>query len=283
MALIPPFFLDCVVAIGVQNTVNGKVQKNWIGTGFLFGQYVKTHDNDNSKKDYKVYLVTNRHVVNNQQSIILRFNPQNEQPAKDYPAILFDKKGKQLWTGHPNPKVDVAVLKININKIHDEGMKFGIFKSDTDIVTKDNMKKHGLSEGDFIYALGFPVGLVSKDRQHVVVRSGIISRVRDLYENRSTDFTVDAFVFPGNSGGPVITKPEVISIQGTTPFKQAALVGIIKSYIPYRDVATSKQTGRPRVIFEENTGLSLVEPVDHILETIAADLRSADIMKLAGK
>lgn len=279
MALIPPFFMDTVVAMGIQKNVNGKVQKTWVGTGFLFGQYVKTHE-DSNKKDYTVFLVTNKHVLANHSQMILRFNPQSAQPAKDYQIRLMDDAGKLLWTGHKNPKVDVAVLRININLIAAEGMKFGIFKSDTDIATKPQMMKHGLMEGDFIYALGFPMGLVSKDRQHVMVRSGIIARIRDLYENRSSDYTVDAFVFPGNSGGPVITKPEVISIQGTQPFKQASLIGIIKSYIPYRDVAISQQTKNPRVIFEENTGLSLVEPVDHILEAISDDLRKEDVARL---
>jgi S1-C subfamily serine protease len=281
MALIPPFFMDTVVAIGLQQQNNGNIEKSWVGTGFLFGQYVKTHANDSTKKDYTVFLVTNKHVVANQHTMLLRFNPQNEQPAKDYPIRLMNDAGKLLWTGHPNPKIDVAVLRININLIAAEGMKFSIFKSDSDVATRPQMIQHGLMEGDFIYALGFPMGLVSKDRQHVMVRSGIIARIRDFYENRSTDFTVDAFVFPGNSGGPVITKPEVISIQGTQPFKQAALIGIIKSYIPYRDVAISKQTKNTRVIFEENTGLSLVEPVDHILATIQEDLRKEDLAKLS--
>jgi len=272
MALIPPFFLDCVVAIGIQSGNRNRVQKNWIGTGFLYGKFIKAHESDPQKKDYTVFLVTNKHVIAKHRSIILRFNPQNNQPAKDYPLNLYDGEGVQLWTGHPNPDVDVAVIRINLQMIHKEGMKYSIFKSDTDTITTDKMIQHGISEGDFIYALGFPMGLVSKDRQHVMVRSGIIARIRDLYEKRSTDFTVDAFVFPGNSGGPVITKPEMISIQGTTPYKRSSLVGIIKSYIPYQDVAISRQTNKPRVIFEENTGLSLVEPVDRILETIELDL-----------
>ncbi|MFK7810750.1 MAG: serine protease [Saprospiraceae bacterium] len=281
MALIPPFFMDTVVAIGIQQKNNGKIKKSWVGTGFLFGQYVKTHDGDSKKKDYTVFLVTNKHVLANHGAMILRFNPQSEQPAKDYQIRLLNDAGKRMWTGHQNPKVDVAVLRININLIAAEGMKFGLFKSDTDVAPRASMIQHGLMEGDFIYALGFPMGLVSKDRQHVMVRSGIIARIRDFYESRSTDFTVDAFVFPGNSGGPVITKPEVVSIQGTQPFKRAALIGIIKSYIPYRDVAISKQTKNPRVIFEENTGLSLVEPVDHILQAIADDLRKEDMRKLS--
>ncbi|WP_312825614.1 hypothetical protein [Epilithonimonas sp.] len=112
------------------------------------------------------------------------------------------------------------------------------------------------------------MGLIGTDRQHVILRNGCIARIRDLFENRNTDFIVDALVFPGNSGGPVILKPEIINIEGTKVNNKAALIGIIKSYIPYQDTAVSLQTKRPRIIFEDNTGLSLVEPVDHIFETI---------------
>lgn len=33
-------------------------------------------------------------------------------------------------------------------------------------------------------------------------------------------------------------------------------------------IAISQQSNRPRVSFEENSGLTKIEPVDHILETI---------------
>jgi hypothetical protein len=79
---------------------------------------------------------------------------------------------------------------------------------------------------------------------------------------------VDALVFPGNSGGPVILKPELMSIEGTKSNNKSVIIGVIKSYIPYRDVAVSEQTGLPRIIFEDNSGLSIVEPIDHIIETI---------------
>ena len=75
---------------------------------------------------------------------------------------------------------------------------------------------------------------------------------------------------PGTSGGPVINKPEIISITGTKSANQSNLIGIVKSYIPYQDIAVSKQTGRPRVIFEENSGLATVHPVDYIDEIIDA-------------
>ena len=112
------------------------------------------------------------------------------------------------------------------------------------------------------------MGKVGNDRRYTLLRSGAIARIRDLLEGKSTDFIVDAFVFPGNSGGPNILAPHAIQIKNTKSNPKAALIGIVKSYLPYRDIAVSPQTGKARVIFEENTGLTLVEPVDHIIETI---------------
>lgn len=262
MALIPPNFIDCVVAIGT--IVNG--QQRWTGTGFLYGELSeKTEDGRNR---YKVFLVTNKHVISGLESILVRFNPQIGQSAKDYPAQLKGTDGKFLWTGHPDAEVDVAVLPINLNNVIDEGMKYSFFQSDIDIADIEELQKRGTSEGDPIFVMGFPMGIIAPDRQHVFARGGIISRIKDLFEKRSKDFVVDAFVFPGNSGGPVLSKPEFISISGTKSSTKSSLIGIIKSYIPYNDIAISQQTSRPRIIFEENTGLSKVEPVDHIIATI---------------
>lgn len=263
MALIPPIYIDCVVAIG---TIVDTQTKKWVGTGFLFGKlFEKTPDDTNT---YNVYLVTNKHVLKNLDLIMVRFNPQTNQAAKDYQLGLKDKDGNLIWTGHPDSEIDVAVIGVNINHVRGEGMKCSFFQSDKHISTIDELTKDEATEGDFTFVLGFPMGIVAKDRQHVFVRGGVIARIKDLFEKRAKDFVVDATVFPGNSGGPVISKPEITSIQGTKSSNKSRLIGIVKSYIPYIDVAISQQTNRARVTFEENSGLTKVEPVDHILQTI---------------
>lgn len=264
MALIPPFYIDCVAAIGT--IIDGKT--HWLGTGFLYGEFVEKIDDSSSR--YYVFLVTNKHVIANHDSIVVRFNPQNDQAAKDYPLPLKDSTNHYTWTGHPDPEIDVAVILVNVNHLREENMKFDYFKSDQNIALVPELIANGSSEGDFIFVLGFPMGIVSKERQHVFVRSGVISRINDLFEGRSKDFVVDAFVFPGNSGGPVVTKPEIQSIMGTKATNKAYLIGMVKSYIPYQDVAISQQTNRPRIIFEDNSGLTKVEPIDHIIATIDA-------------
>jgi hypothetical protein len=40
----------------------------------------------------------------------------------------------------------------------------------------------------------------------------------------------------------------------------------VSSYIPYVDVAVSQQTKRPRITFEENSGLTQIFPVEAITQ-----------------
>jgi V8-like Glu-specific endopeptidase len=122
-----------------------------------------------------------------------------------------------------------------------------------------------VNEGDDIYILGFPIGIGAKAHYSPVYRSGIIS----LKENKN-EFLIDANIFPGNSGGPVFMKPSIFDYRSqslgiTVP---GYFIGIVSSYIPYRDVAISEQTQRPRIIFEENSGLAIVYSTDVILNLL---------------
>jgi hypothetical protein len=71
--------------------------------------------------------------------------------------------------------------------------------------------------------------------------------------------------YPGNSGGPVINKPDIVSMPNTASVKKSCLLGIVSSYIIYQDVAISQQTGQPRISFQENSGLANIVPA-HILK-----------------
>jgi len=78
------------------------------------------------------------------------------------------------------------------------------------------------------------------------------------------------FVFPGNSGGPVVSAPSLNAIQGTKAQDRTCLIGVVRGYLPYNDVAISQQTGQVRKISQENSGLAEVLPMDYVDETIKA-------------
>jgi hypothetical protein len=274
MALIPPHYLDCVVAIGADERSHqeaGTDNITWIGTGFLVGRFFK-QEGDSTR--YHVFLVTNKHVFSDRQSIILQFNPSNEQAVKTYHVKLTDGE-KVLWTGHPTADAAVALMDPHILKKDER--RYNVFRSDQDFVNIDKMASLGISEGDFVYILGYPLGLVDQERHYVIVRSGVIARIRDVLERRKSDFIIDASVFPGSSGGPVITKPEIVRIEGTECVSRSYLIGIVHSYISYVDSAISAQTQRVRVTFEENSGLARVTPSEHILEAVEAHFNRMEV------
>lgn len=276
MALIPPFFSDCVVAIGIDNP-EGK--QKWVATGFLYGHLVS--DLKAEKKEYKTYLVTNRHVLQKTRKVYLRFNPQAKGPAQTYIVSLLDKSNSPTWFGNPKREIDVAVVPIYFELLRKHAMQVAYFRSDQHGANIDKLNELGITEGDFAYVLGFPMGLIGGERNTVTVRSGSIARIRDTLAKATEEFLVDAFIFPGNSGGPVVSKPEALSIKGTKSQSAAYLIGIVKSYVSYKDVAVSLQTMRPRIIFEENSGLAAVHPIDCIEVAIEEHLKVAQSEKSA--
>jgi hypothetical protein len=49
------------------------------------------------------------------------------------------------------------------------------------------------------------------------------------------------------------------------------LIGVVSSFIPYRETAVSLQTQRPRIVFEENSGLSNVVPIAKLVELLSSE------------
>lgn len=264
MALIPPFCLDCVVAIGFPQ---GE-EITYGATGFLFGHLFKDGATP-EEAIYNVYLITNRHVFQGQRIAFLRFNPSGNEPARVYDLSLQDTAGKPLWHAHADVEVDLAAVGINAQLLRKHNIQFSAFLSNKHVLLRKEALDAGLGEGDGVFILGFPLGQVGKERNYAVVRQGAIARVRDALVGGAKEFLVDASIFPGNSGGPVITRPEIMSITGTKSITRAWLIGVVAGYVPYQDIAISRQTNRPRIIFEENSGLAAVVPIDFVLETIA--------------
>jgi S1-C subfamily serine protease len=286
-ALVPPFFTYCVVAIGgqVREIHDGKVvSSRWVatGTGFFYGRLSKP-DPDLAKRQYDVYLVTAKHVLDEwraQQAagaakglllseLMVRVNPVSvTSTAIDVAATEFKDKDAD-WTNNPDGR-DVSVLAVDIDILRKKAFAVTFFADDEMAADVSKLKDLKVAAGDGVFVLGFPMGLVEDWRNAVIIKSGIIARIEDMLISKSDAFLIDALVFPGNSGGPVVLRPEITSISGTPSQNKSYLIGMVVAYQPYIDIAVSQQTQRPRITFEENSGLASVLPTDYIAAAIAA-------------
>ncbi len=280
MALIPPHYLNSIVSIEVEGkNEKGEPQKTSIATGFLVGK-ANGQSNDQGPL-YNLFLVTNRHVFHNKKTnqflkeVFFRFNTLDNK-SHYFKADLLKGDGTPLWSMHTNEKVDLAVLPINAGAINDAKIEYYFFV-DTDLFYAKDFKTKNISTGDGLFVLGFPMSISGRAKNFVIVRQGVIARV-DEEVLEECFYYIDSSAYPGNSGGPVIHKPEIISINGTTSNSSAGLIGVISSGETYSDIAISQQTGEAKIIFTEQTGLVRVVPVELIYE-IVDGLMKATVQK----
>jgi serine protease Do len=125
------------------------------------------------------YIVTNNHVV---------------QKAKDITVILNDKEQYPAKIIGTDPKIDVALIKIDAKK---------------ELSTVPLGDSDKLRDGEAVIAIGNPFGLAE------TVTSGIVSaKGRTIGAGPYDDFIqTDASINPGNSGGPLMNfHGEVVGI-----------------------------------------------------------------------
>jgi hypothetical protein len=226
------------------------------------------------------HLITAKHVVIDRETGKIKdgnmhvfFNLKSGGIGKR--TILGIKDGFNVdWVFHKNDEIDIAVIPFGLN--HE--------KDDVKVIPEDLfLLPDRLFELYDVFFLSYQPGIELRDKVSPIFRSGTISII-----NEDKTFFVDASAFPGNSGSPVFLKPspirfdeEGISIGGDQ--LGGKFIGIIGEYIPYTEVAISIQTGRPRVVFEENTGLSKVWTVGFVKEIIESDVFHRQLNKLAPK
>lgn len=214
------------------------------------------------------HLATAKHVVLDAKtgsfidSGMLAFFNQKDGTIGSRSIDEIKKNFAVNWIFHENKDVDIAIIPFGLDPQND-GVKT---IPDNMFLTTDR-----LFELYDVFFLSYQPGIQLQKRISPVIRNGTISLIND-----DKTFYVDAFAFPGNSGSPVFLKPspirfdeQGISIGGDQ--LGGKFIGIIGEYLRYEELAISTQTGRARVVFEENTGLSKVWSVTFIKEIIESD------------
>lgn len=149
MPLLPPWFLNTVVAIGQAIDAQGGVAAN--ATGTLVGW--PTSKTQEDEQLYRVFLVTNRHVVEDQPGFLVRFN--QGAAAQWYQVDLIDDDGSPLWHGHGDPQCDIAAVSINVDLLRDAGAEFRFLSADKIWAYQSQREELGISAGDGVFVLGF--------------------------------------------------------------------------------------------------------------------------------
>lgn len=216
------------------------------------------------------HLVTAKHVVADGDKVRLFFNSKKggmgSRSLKQIKELL---KGE--WVYHQNPNVDLAIIPYGIDKENDDLLT----------IQQELFYEEDIPELLDIFYLAYQQGIAQNNKIAPIMRGGIVSFISE-----DGSFYIDGSAFPGNSGSPVFVKPNAFRFDkdGNISIGSDAVggkfLGIVSGYVPYKDVAISRQTKQPRIVFEENTGLSKIWPVNLINEILDTDKSKSQIERI---
>lgn len=148
-----------------------------------------------------MFLITNRHVVENAKSIVLRFNN-----SFDRETVLIGNTFKieieEPWYNHSS--LDLAILPFTpILRYFKDIKKRPYFHPVTNDILYTEEKNDLINFIEDIFFIGYPRGIYDSYNNIPIIRKGINATPIVFDYNDLPVFLIDASVYPGSSGSPV--------------------------------------------------------------------------------
>jgi hypothetical protein len=286
LAYIPDQLLKCVVFIGYKNQHN---EYRFAGSSF----WISRHGPDDLKEEYRLaYLATAAHVITKikQESadgrVWLRINTKSGgQEWYETPVAC--------WTTHPDPSVDLAVLKIGIAQQWDHiawPLEACVFIEQLDTIDTGDRK---VELGDELFFAGLFYPHKGEKKNIPIVRVGNVSALRnEPVMNRDGVpmdlYLVDSRSIGGLSGSPVFI--DILTAKRTLPptwgHMSAAyppnspsrfkLFGIIHGHFG-NDVEPDAAADDGKETIKVNMGIAMVIPEEKLTDVIGQFMNEEEL------
>jgi hypothetical protein len=152
------------------------------------------------------FLVTNKHVVAGSMTGKFFFTLGDEKrPLLGHRFNVQIDDFEHGWHGHPSSDIDIAVMPLGgiLRDIEKDGRRL-FYRSIPNrfIPTPDQLKE--LDALEEVVFIGYPNGIFDAVNLLPIARRGVTATPLQIDYNGKPVFLVDASVFPGSSGSPVL-------------------------------------------------------------------------------
>ena len=190
--------LDTVVIL---KAFDGNDRFRGSGTGFLCRARHYHH-----RPRELLFLVTSAHVVGrNRQRIDVLFQPSEGDEPVIYSVTARSGAGPSTWFA--NRTSDLAALLLDPARLPENEIHGRSFDVEADTLSIRELRKCEIVEGTEGLLVGFVRPLQNDRRDYPAVRSVALAEIPKRGRSR-TPLLVEGTAFPGDSGSPVIVKPE---------------------------------------------------------------------------
>lgn len=225
-------------------------------SGFYYNEIVpinETGDIHGDAKIEKTWLVTNRHVILHKDE-----NSNTEYLPNIFTFCLREHKGNRVeWKEislfkqdlinvlrlHKNKNIDVAIVDVSkyIDEMRTDANSSNIFFPR--MLSNRNLPENqpiDIEVTSDIVIASYPKNFYDDFNKFPIIKSGIIASGWNLHFNGEPIFQIDAQLFPGSSGGLVISKPTNITVNNGQALyhkgsKQFVLLGVYSGEFQWDD------------------------------------------------
>lgn len=236
-------------------------------------------------------LVTNKHVLGDFSEITFRMvADENGVPSKRATQIAVSGVvAGETWVGHPDPDVDIAVMPFGevLTSMTNNGARpyFRAFGPENFLTQKQAEELDGIEQVLFV---GYPNGLFDTASWMPIVRRGqTATPIYNDYRGQPS-FLIDASVFPGSSGSPVVIydRGMYVTRNGTTNVGSRFFLAGVVAAVHTRQVLGQIifTQGTPAAEFKDMIDLGIVykagaiqEAVDMLVQRRGIQLKSSPV------
>lgn len=167
------------------------------GTGFIFNF-------ETSDKKLVPVIITNKHVVNFQEKINVRYFlhvKNNELPGNENIEVSYES----TWIFHPDPNIDLCCTPLApiLHDIKNKLFKEIFYKAGGENLIFNDARLEDLKAVEDVLMVGYPTGLFDVKNNLPLFRKGITSSHPAIDFNARSIGVIDVACFPGSSGSPV--------------------------------------------------------------------------------